>query len=206
MKEPPLKPSPDEPLSSAIEEYLEFMEVSGANKKTLKSYRSALKDFLSVVGDKRVGEVKYEDYVKWVRKRMKEGFPRSVKKDKRAQQTTLHYYSLFVRNFLKWLGLEGLPAVPKPRKDSVEALKPEEVAALLQAAYEDPIDFLIVSLLLETGLRASEALNVTLDKVDFRRRQIAVRGKYGKERVVFYGPLTEEASGGLGAILLPREG
>ncbi|ALU12027.1 integrase [Ignicoccus islandicus DSM 13165] len=192
LKYPPMKPNLEWRISEAMQVFLDFMEASGANPKTIKSYRVAIMDFARYLGDKPLKEIGYTDYLNWIKYRMRTGFSKKYKNDKKALQTTLHYYSLFVRNFLKWIGLDGLPVVPKPRRDVVDALTPEEVNALISVAV-DPIDRLIVSLLLETGLRASEALNIEIRDIDFRRRAIRVRGKYGKERIVLFGPLTEEA-------------
>ena len=192
LKLPPVKVDLNWKITDAMKIFLDFMEASGANPKTVKSYRVAITDFANFVGNKLLKDIGYLDYVNWIKYRMKNGFTNGYKNDKRAIQTTLHYYSLFVRNFLKWIGLDGLPVVPKPRRDVVDALTPEEVRSLIRVAI-DPIDKLIISLLLETGLRASEALSVTIRDIDFRRRAIRVRGKYGKERIVFYGALTERA-------------
>ncbi|HID42014.1 MAG TPA: hypothetical protein EYP33_07695, partial [Pyrodictium sp.] len=114
--------------------------------------------------------------------------------ERRERQTTMHYYTLFLRGFLEWLGLDvKVPVVRKPRSPRVEALRPEEVERLVSAA-RDPLDLLIVALLFETGLRAQEAVGLRLRDVDTGRREIRVRNaKYGEERVVLYGPLTEQA-------------
>jgi len=78
--------------------------------------------------------------------------------------------------------------LPKVSKNLPVVLSPEHVQALLGAA-ETPRDRLLLLLLLSTGLRRSEAAGITLDHVDLEHRQLRVRGKGNKERMV---PLTPE--------------
>ena len=184
----------------AMEAFLAALAAAGASPKTVKAYRAAISDFLSFIGDKRLREVTSSDVSAWIYDRLTRGLqrPRSRGSDpaeeRRERQTTMHYYTLFLRGFLEWLGLDvKVPVVRKPRSPRVEALRPEEVERLVSAA-RDPLDLLIVALLFETGLRAQEAVGLRLRDVDTGRREIRVRNaKYGEERVVLYGPLTEQA-------------
>jgi integrase/recombinase XerD len=198
-----LPPPPRDILSRSnreiVETFLASLAAAGANPKTVKAYRAALYDFLEFIGDKPLREVTSSDISAWIYERLTRGLrrPRSrrtVMDDMRSRQVTMHYYTLFLRGFVEWLGLNvKVPVVKKPRGVRVEALTWEEVERLIAAA-RDPLDMLIVALLFETGLRAREAVEVRLGDIDFARREIRVRAaKYGEERTVFYGPLTEYA-------------
>ncbi|ALL00414.1 Site-specific recombinase XerD [Pyrodictium delaneyi] len=184
----------------AMEAFLAALAAAGASPKTVKAYRAAISDFLSFIGDKRLREVTSSDVSAWIYDRLTRGLQRPRSRDsdpaeeRRERQTTMHYYTLFLRGFLEWLGLNvKVPVVRKPRSPRVEALRPEEVERLVSAA-RDPLDLLIVALLFETGLRAQEAVGLRLRDIDTGRREIRVRNaKYGEERVVLYGPLTEQA-------------
>jgi len=180
----------------AVDAFLAALAAAGASGKTVKAYRAALMDFLGWLGGKPLREVTSSDVAGWVYDRLTRGLrrPRGGAGDRRERQVTMHYYTLFLRSFLGWLGLDvKVPVVRKPRGRRVEALTREEVERLLTAA-RDPLDLLIVALLFETGLRAQEAVGVRLRDIDFQRRAIRVRNaKYGEERVVYYGDLTEAA-------------
>jgi len=68
----------------------------------------------------------------------------------------------------------------------------EEVYKLLRAC-KNPLDRLIVVLLVSTGLRASEACGLTLNDVDMEKNLIVVReAKWGKTRRVGIGPGLKE--------------
>jgi integrase/recombinase XerD len=56
-----------------------------------------------------------------------------------------------------------------------------EYKALLQVAGDNPRDFAIVMLFLQSGLRVSELVNLRVDDVDFVSKEITVRqGKGGR--------------------------
>lgn len=178
----------------ALEEFLANLEAAGASPSTVRSYRYAIKDFLEFTGKVYVEELSPQDFTSWRIRRMREGF-RFGRGTKDASAWTLYYYSLFVRSFLAWLGVlkEPLPSIGKPRNRRLHVvLSREEIAKLVNAS-RDLVDVLVVALLLETGLRAREALSLRKSDVDLERREIRVsNAKFGESRIVFVGPLTYE--------------
>ncbi|MEM2006996.1 MAG: tyrosine-type recombinase/integrase [Sulfolobales archaeon] len=178
----------------AAEEFLANLEASGASQSTVKAHRYAIKDFIGHVGKKFANELTPQDFTSWRIKRLKEGFKYS-KGSKESSSWTLYYYSLYVRSFLAWLGVlkEPLPSVSKPRRRRLHTTLTRDEVKKLVGASRDVIDVLIVSLLLETGLRAREALSLRKSDVDLDKREIRVlNAKFGESRIVFVGPLTYE--------------
>ncbi len=176
-------------LADAINVFLDYLLASGASRNTVKPYRAALKSFLSHTGNIRVSAINESHYVSWIRRLQIHGQTRNGKEAK-SRSNTIHYYTVFVRRFLKWVGIEWEPpVVPRRRSGFSEALKWDEVMRLVEAS-RDITDALIVSLLAETGLRASELLNLRYADIDIGRGEVRVIGKYGKERIVFLGPLS----------------
>ncbi|GAB6148326.1 tyrosine-type recombinase/integrase [Stetteria hydrogenophila] len=172
-------------LRDAVEAFLQALEAAGASPSTLRAYRAALRDFAGYAGwDRRVSEVDVGLVNAWVAERARRGFPR----ERGGRRSTLHYYTVFVRRFLRWAGAPAeFPAVPRGRRGFSHALTWREVEALLNAA-RDLIDALAVALMAESGLRAGELLGLTARDVDLDSGTARVRGKYGKERIVFLGP------------------
>jgi len=78
-----------------------------------------------------------------------------------------------------------LPKVTQP----VPVFLSEEMAQKLIAAADSPWTKAAVVLLLSTGIRRSEAVGITLDDLNLEERQLLIRGKGDKERVV---PLTDQ--------------
>lgn len=174
----------DLPLQDAAEQFLRALEFSGASRLTLKSYRAALSSFLSYVGNRRVSQLQENDYYNWISSLRANG-PKGPRGGR--WESTVHYYSIFVRRFLSWIGMTGLPAAPMRRAEFSGALSWNDVEGLLSAA-RDIYDALIVSLMAESGLRAREVLSLTWGDLDLANGEARVKGKYGKERVVVLGP------------------
>lgn len=117
---------------------------------------------------------------------------------------TIHGHYRALRAFSGWLqrqeftevdALAGLPA-PKRQKKLIEPLSPEEVRALLGACDRQSDsgsrNYAILLLLLDTGLRASELLGLTIRDVRFAQGLVKVLGKGNKERTVPFGPTTQK--------------
>ncbi|MEM1635316.1 MAG: site-specific integrase [Thermosphaera sp.] len=167
-----------------LQEFVMLLESTGASKDTIKAYQSAINDFLEFIGSKPLKEVSLRDVLAWRNERLRNGFPRRKTLDKNKWQSTLHYYTIFLKRFFEWLGLElKIPSVKKP-SPKITALTDEEVNKLLAAA-RGPLDTLILRLLLDTGLRSKEILSLRVGDIDFDNGVIkVVEGKYGKERYV----------------------
>jgi site-specific recombinase XerD len=90
-----------------------------------------------------------------------------------------------------------LPKVTQP----VPVFLSEEMAQRLIAAADSPWTRAAVVLLLSTGIRRSEAVAITLDDLDLENRQLLIRGKGDKQRVV---PLTDQVVEAIQAYLPHR--
>ncbi|AFZ70129.1 site-specific recombinase XerD [Caldisphaera lagunensis DSM 15908] len=177
-------------IKEAFNLFIKSMEVSGASPLTIKSYKVAIQNFINFIGEnKRIDEINYDIYANWINYLKKN----MSKRTKRNYEATIHYYSIFVRRFLNWIGTDQeLPIMSLRRQTFSEALTWEEVTKLISSV-RDLDDLLIVSILSETGLRVRELLNLTWDDINLDTGQIRVIGKYNKERIVFIGPLSRQA-------------
>ncbi len=106
-----------------------------------------------------------------------------------------HVRSLVV--FFNWLSRDGGPVIRLriPRVDRLPiTYSLEDIERLLCAikrrTHRGARDFLIVHLLLDTGMRAGECCRLRLCDVDLTTRTMRVLGKGGKERVIGIGQTT----------------
>jgi integrase/recombinase XerD len=122
------------------------------------------------------------------------------------EPTTARAYQLAVRLFTTWLVAEEelaadpLVGLKPPKLDTkvTPVLSTEQVKALVAACqgktFRDRRDEALVRLMVETGLRAGEAVALTLDDVDLDAGMATIRrGKGGKGRRVAFGPQTAHA-------------
>lgn len=167
-----------------LNEFILVLESTGASRDTVKAYRSAIVDFLEFIGNKHLREVTLKDVIAWRNSRLRDGFRKSRSSESNSWKTTLHYYCIFLNRFFEWIGLNlRIPRLPKPSR-RINVLSNDEIAKLMSSV-RDPLDTLLLKLMLDTGLRAREVLNIKVDDVDFNDKLIrVVNSKYGKERYV----------------------
>jgi len=122
------------------------------------------------------------------------------------EPATARAYQLAVRLFAAWLAAEEVLATdplvglkpPKLDQKLTPVLSDDQVRALIAACagktFRDRRDEALVRLMVETGLRAGEAVALTLGDVDLDAGMATVRrGKGGKGRRVAFGPQTTRA-------------
>ncbi len=161
------------------EAFINALYAAGAGKGTIKMYSIAIKEFLEFV-KKDPKKVTSDDINRWIIELS------SKAKDNRARSVTMRYYVIAVRRFLKWLGVNVKPVMPRARRKEIKALSEEEIQKIYDNA-RTLRDKLIIRLLVETGMRANELLNISVNDIDFNKKMIRLRvTKNGEERVVFF--------------------
>lgn len=117
-------------------------------------------------------------------------------KGEELKKITQAYHVIALRAFLKYLTKRDIKTLaaekielPKIQRNSVDFLDGEEIARLLETpSTKNPVgirDRAILETLFSTGLRVSELVSLNRDKVNIERGEFSVRGKGGKERLVF---------------------
>ena len=179
----------------AIDRFLESPDLADS---TRRAYRADLEEFSSWL-DKRHVEVErvdtrvFSDYAAML------GADRPGRQPRKLAPTTLARKLAAVRSFLRaTLGPARVPDLAlsgRRRRRLPHAPRPAETDALIGAFNEnEPLALrnrALFELVYSAGLRAQEAVDLTLADVEFEAELLHVRGKGGKERAV---PLGEEAS------------
>ena len=181
--------------TESIELYKQTLEGKNYATPSIKAYLSDLNQFIEWLKTRRVDW----DYPYRIERIDIVGFINHLAAQK-ASAVTRKRKLASIRGFLKFLKDNGIifgnPAdtIEGPIREERDPaiLMKTEYKALLQVAGENPRDFAIVMLFLQSGLRVSELVKLTLGDVSFETKEITVRqGKGRKDRVV---PLIGQAS------------
>jgi integrase/recombinase XerC len=186
----------------AVPQFLDFLErLRGCSELTTRGYATVLRMFRAFA-EHELGcipptrEISRELIIRY-------GVSRHGIRPRTLQREYGCLSSLF--GFLQDMGyVEVNPArrLPRPKvPKTVPVCLSEEMAQKLIAAADRPWTKALVVLMLTTGIRRAEVAGIRLDDLDLERRQLLVRGKGSKERVV---PLAEQAVEAIRAYLAHR--
>ncbi len=187
-------------LCSLVTEFLQYLEAEkGYSRLTVTSYQSDLRQFLAHLSDAEVpaelAALTLANARTWVVAMHRRGLsPNSVGRRVAAIRSFSRY--LAEESYLEHDPLLRLSAPARVRAIP-ECLTPEELAALRDAALNQRVaynafrDHAIISLLIFTGARRGELLNLRMGDVDLEQGILRIqRGKGRKSRAI---PLVAEA-------------
>ena len=200
-------------LDTLIELFLATKQTEGKTRKTVEWYRGMLNRFARFVGNgepARLADLNVHDaraFVAHLQGRTTRyiNHPLTPETQGGLSPHTIHGYVRAIKVFGSWLQEEGFtgpnvfgklkrPKLPKPL---VEVLSDDEIQSVMKCI--NPNCFLgarlqvVVLLLLDTGLRASELVGLTTDNTDIKNGTLKVLGKGRKERIVPFGAITKKA-------------
>jgi len=167
-----------------LELYLAHLVARNRSARTIRTFRSILTKFIEFLGGKHVSEATTWDVDAFLARLRASGY----------KERSIYTAAVAVKRFMEYLGLqENLRGFELPRRPSElpRYVTPEDVQAMIDAA-SSLRDKLIVSLLFCTGMRVSELVNIEVSDVNLEEGSIRVRGKGGKERIVFFDSRTKE--------------
>ena len=166
-------------IASQLNLFEEYLILKNFSITTRKMYLRTLKRFLRFAAKKHPREALSQDLARqFILHRMKAG---------RSWSTINCDYSSLRKYFREVLVTEwSLKKTPRPRKELAlpQTLSLQDVTKLINSAatYKHQV---FITFVYATGLRLSEATNVTFDDIDRHRLQIRVRkGKGAKDRYV----------------------
>lgn len=183
--------------NEAVNRFLEMMSAErGASANTLEAYGRDVEEFLTYCGGLALKEISRDDVGDFVQYLGREG---------RSPKTVARKLSV-VREFFKFLytekDIKDNPAAdvltPKQEKPLPKFLSEDEIKRLIAAAKEcsGPKGrqmTAMLELMYASGLRVSELVSLPENCINFDRRQVFVRGKGSKERVVPVAPAAIQA-------------
>ena len=204
---PAMPPPMELDLGDAVAIYLDHCEAEGFAATTLALYRIVLRQFVAFAereGRTRTSELSLDLALAWQRylrtEQVNDRGRRRGSRSRRLAPHTVHGYCRTLRTFAGWLAdYTDLPTNPLaklrpgrlPKKD-VQPLSDDEHRRIIESL--DPRtaiglrNLAVVSVLLDTGLRASELCHLRLDDLNLATGEVRVLGGKGaKDRVVALG-------------------
>ena len=173
-------------------EFAQYLQAErGLSPLTVSTYAAEVRQFLDFLdaGGRDLSEASIADVTGYIIRRQVDGVdPRTLAKGSSA-----------IRSFFRFLVLDGkrvgnparLLDAPRVAKRIPRFLKPEEVDRLLAACPADTAlgrrDRALFELIYSCGLRVSEAVELTLDRVALSQMVVRVMGKGSRERLVPLG-------------------
>jgi site-specific recombinase XerD len=194
-------------IARLIESYAICLSTEGKSPKTIEWHTANLKRFgrflkvqelTTLLPEIGIGEARkfvfylQNNAIRW------EDSP-IIKDDKHLSPFSIQAYVRAIKAFWAWLFNEGfinsntMSALKLPRtpKKIVNTFSQEQVRRMMKSIDQKTSrgfrDYLILLILLDTGIRLSELMGLSIDNIDFSQNCFLVCGKGDKERLVPFG-------------------
>ncbi len=168
-----------------LEDFILSGRVEGKKAKTLEWYKAILTPFVNYLNQEGLSQLTLRKYANNLYDRLK--------------ITSVDTHIRAIRAFLNFLHQEGYleenltSTLKRPRlpKQFPYVLNDEQVNLLLKApdkkTWEGYRNYVMLLTFLDTGIRLSELLTLTIDRTNLIRGSLLVEGKGEKEREVYMG-------------------
>jgi site-specific recombinase XerD len=200
----------DQETSKRLSECIDYYEVcnraEGKSPKTISWYSANLKSFRNYLKNRHVSDSLnnidtklLQEYVLYLLKKTRfENHPYTPAKTELLSTATVHGHVRTLRAFFNWLVVEGLTQnnpskglkPPKVVRKLISTLSDEEIRATLNSFGASPSDArnqALFMILVDTGLRIGELVNLKMEDVHMDEGYLKVLGKGNKERIVPIG-------------------
>ena len=179
-------------ISLALNEFLTTQKLRYNSKHTLDSYQWQLSPFLQYTSDLDVSFITLD---------LCNRYKLSLRENN-LTSASCQSYCRALRVFLKWMyeenyiteNISARFSLPKAKRKIIDTLTDDEINRLFQCDFQSDSVKLrngcLVSLMLDSGLRLSEAVSLQRSRVYLRECYCCVDGKGGKQRIVPLGGTT----------------
>lgn len=168
--------------------FISSKRVEGCSEKTLKYYDKTIKHMLNSI-NKRLDYITTDDLRNYLG---------NYRSDRLISKTTADNIRRILSSFFSWLEDEDyiiknpVRRIKKIKKGRVvKDVLSDEHLELLRDNCDDIRDLAILELLISTGIRVGELVNLNIDDVNFNERECVVFGKGESEREVYFDAKTK---------------
>lgn len=193
-------------ISQALTVFLNEKSIEGREKSTLQNYTARIRFFIDFTGDIELDELTKDHIKAYQSHLLQKPAVRSFAKSEQppVSRTTIRNYLTHLKAFFNYLYKEEYMenqifekvTIPKAKRKEIEILTPEELEKLwgyfknTEPGYRYKA---FICLILDTGIRRSEAIALSLNDVSIEKAEVHLRTtKSGHERIVDMGHLTRK--------------
>ena len=194
-------------------QYEALNRTEGKTEKTIRWYNLTLHQFNEFLRQKGHSDLLKDldlelvrTYILYLQKRPKfEGHPYTPTQDVGLSPASVENHVRALRAFFSWLHREGYTdehvlqrlRLPKVPRILIEPLNEVEVAAVFSAFDANTSagarDICMITIMLDTGLRANEVITMQAKDVHLEEGYLKVMGKGQKERIVPFGSAAQKS-------------
>ncbi len=174
--------------TSLIDSFISSKRVEGCSKKTISYYQYTLNIILNNL-NKEILHLTTEDI---------RGYLYNYQKNSKASKTTIDNIRRVLSTFFKWLEEEDyitknpVKKIHKIRTGKiVKDTLTDESLEVLRDNCSNLRDLAIIDLLISSGIRVGELVNLNISDINFNSRECIVFGKGDKERKVYFDAKTK---------------
>ncbi|CAI3195266.1 tyrosine-type recombinase/integrase [Clostridium neonatale] len=171
-------------MDKSINEFIRSAKEEGLTEVTINKYVSDIKQFHKFIKlklDKNFKELSQEEV-----KEQLESYIKSLEK-RQYKPSTINGKIVIINKYLKVLGIECIHKYLKVQKKIyVENVLTEGEYKRIIEQCNNKRDELIIQMLVNTGVRVSELLSLTIQ--DINRKEIYIKGKGSKYREIIISP------------------
>ena len=171
-----------------LEMFLSAKEIEGRSDSTIRFYRITLNKLLGIM-DKRVDQISTEDLRQYLT---------NYQHENNSSKTTIDNIRRIFSSFFAWLEDEDyilknpVKRIHRVKKGKVvKEILSDENLEVLRDNCESIRDLAIVELLISTGIRVGELVNLNISDLNLHERECVVFGKGESERVVYFDARTK---------------
>lgn len=187
-------------MEDRIEEFIDYLaHEKKYSENTIENYQKDLEEYDTYLKekfpkkDKAYEEIEYKEVTEYLIRLNK----------KNLKPSTINRHLSTIRSFYEFLIKKGvisnspfkLVSGPKKEKKLPNYLKYDEFLDLIEACDDTDLgerNKMILELLFATGLRVTELVNVKIQDIDFKNREIKTTGKGNKTRIVYFNKTCQE--------------
>ena len=168
--------------------FLSAKQVEGCSNKTIIYYKSTIEKMLMKI-KKQIYNINTDDLRKYLF---------DHKNENQSSKTTIDNIRRIFSSFFSWLEDEDYIIKNPVRRIHrvktgrvVKEVLTDENLEILRDSCKEKRDLAIVELLISTGIRVGELVNLNIEDIDFYERECIVFGKGESERVVYFDARTK---------------